>query len=137
MKPSQKRILWAVAFIAICVFFAVRYFSRPARPEPVYHGKTLTRWLKQLDDGQAFGISSGALPSPTSAQLEAADAIRTMGVSALPLLMEDIHARPAENSARNQFYRWSTSHLPHALGLPAMFLDVTREARTMAGKPNA
>jgi hypothetical protein len=130
LKPKQRKFLWAVAVIAICVFFAVRYFSRPARPEPVYHGKTLTRWLKQLDDGQAFGISSGTLPSPTPAQLEAADAIRAMGVAALPLLMEDVHARPAENSSRNQFYRWSTSHLPRALGLPFMFLDVTREDRT-------
>lgn len=59
--------------------------------------------MKQLDDGEAFGISSGRLPSPTRAQVEAAEAIRAMGPDALPLLTQDIHASPARDSFRFKF----------------------------------
>ena len=131
MKRDQKKILWAaIAVLTICVIFAARHFSKPARPEPAYHGKTLSKWMRQLDDGQAFGISTGEMPSPTPAQLKAADAIRAMGANALPWLMEDIHAHPDENSSRIQLYRWLRSHLPSALGGQFVFLDVTEEDRT-------
>jgi hypothetical protein len=56
--------------------------------------------LKQLDDGEVDGISSGRSPSPTHAQVEAAKAIRAMGTNALPLLMQDIHLTPSTNALR-------------------------------------
>ena len=67
-----------VAGVAIVAGFAYR--KGPERREPVYHGRSLTQWLKRLDDEQVSGISSGSLPSPTGRQIEAAEAIRAMGV---------------------------------------------------------
>jgi len=127
MNRDQKRLFWAAAaVIGMGVFFTVEHFSGPARNEPVYQGKRLTWWLHRLDDGQAFGISSGELPSPTPRQLEAGEAIRAMGAGALPLLMEDIHARPDEDGFRNRLYRWSNAHLPSFLS-SQFFADDTGE----------
>ncbi len=127
----QKRVfIGFAALLAICLFFAARQASRSTRKEPHYQGKTLTKWLKQLDDGNDFGISSSQLPSLTAKQLEAAEAIHAMGTNALPLLMEDIHARPATNSFRIRLYRWSDSHMPrfiHDLIFPKV--DLTEEDR--------
>jgi hypothetical protein len=88
------------AIVVIAILGGAIYFTPPSRKEPGYHGKTLTKWLKRLDDGQAFGISSSALPSFSPRQIEAAEAVRAIGTNALPLLMEDIHARPSGNSLR-------------------------------------
>jgi hypothetical protein len=130
MERGRKRILGAViAVVTLCVVFAAGHFSQPTRRKPVYHRKTFTQWLKQLDDRQVFGISSGKLPSPTRRQLEAAAAIRAMGANALPCLMEDIHARPAEDAPRIRLYRWSNSHLARALSSQLWFLDITEEDR--------
>ena len=102
---------------------------RPARIEPVYRGRSLTQWLKQLDDGQAFGISSGALPSFTRKQVEAAGAIRAIGTNALPLLMQDLHSRPSEKAFRFKFERQLNSWFARFVG-PRMYLsDVTSEDR--------
>jgi hypothetical protein len=130
MERNRKRILWAVIVVlTICVFFAAGHFGQPRRSEPVYHGRTLTRWLKQLDDGQVFGISSYKLPSPTPAQAEAARAIRAIGAEALPRLMEDLHARPAEDAPRIRLHRWSNSHLSSAFRGWFWPLDITEEDR--------
>ncbi len=98
VRLSRKRILLAGAFVLIAILAGVTYLPPPSRKEPSYHGRSLTQWLKRLDNGQAFGISSSALPSFTRRQIEAAKAIRAIGTNALPLLMEDVHARPAEDS---------------------------------------
>jgi hypothetical protein len=128
MDRPQKKILYAViAVVTIGGFFAAGHFSHPTRREPIYHGKTLTKWLKQLDDGQVFGISSSALPSPRPRQLEAARAIHAMGADALPRLMEDIHARPANDAPRIRIHRWVNSHLPSVVSSLFWFLDVTEE----------
>src|SRR5215470_3858293 len=88
-----------IGLVAVVVLLAlIAYLQGPHRQEPVYRGKALTQWLKRLDDGQALGISSHALPAPTGRQIEAAEAIRAIGAEALPLLMEDIHATPSENA---------------------------------------
>ena len=129
MKISRVKLFIASALAIVGILAATGYFWRPARREPVYHGKTLTKWLKQLDDGQAFGISSGALPSPTPAQIEAAKAIHTMGRDALPLLMQDIHASPAPDSFRIKFHRWLDSHASGVLGRGFSFGDLTAEDR--------
>jgi HEAT repeat protein len=105
MRASWKKIVWRgiiiLAAILVCIFF----FRPAGRKEPVCRGKTLTQWLKQLDDGEAFGISSGRLPSFAGAQIEAAEAIRAIGTNALPFLLEDIHAHPSEKDAWIQFNR--------------------------------
>lgn len=116
--------------IAIGAFIEVRHFSQLTRNEPVYQGKKLTKWLKQLDDGEAFGISSSRLPSLTPSQLEAAQAIHAIGTNALPCLMENIHAQPATNAMRIRFYRWSDKHLPPLLhGMLFSHMDLTEEDR--------
>lgn len=105
MRVSRKKIVCAglimLAAILVCIFF----FRPAARREPVYRGKTLTQWLKRLDDGEAFGIGSGRLPSVTGAQIEAAEAIRAIGTNALPFLLEDIHAHPSEKDVWIQLNR--------------------------------
>jgi len=129
MHVSRKKIVWSgfilLAAILVCVFC----FKPSARKEPVYQRKTLTQWLKQLDDGEVDGISSGALPSYTRAQIEAAEAIRAMGTNALSLLLEDIHASPSENALRIKFHRgWSWVNRHFFRGLIA-FDEVTSEDR--------
>jgi len=113
-----------VVFIAgLVVTAGVVHFTRPSRPEPVYQGRTLTKWLKRLDDGQAFGISSGWIPARTPAQVEAAAAIRAMHAEAFPLLMQDIHASPSPNSFRQTLNRRISSLTRF------VFSDVTEEDR--------
>ncbi len=130
MNREQMKVGCAVAAVVVAgFFFAVRHFSGPARKEPVYRGKSLTKWLKRLDDGQAFGISSSQLPSPTPGQLEAAQAIHAMGADALPCLMEDIHARPTTNELRIRLYRWANQHLPDAISGQFFSLDITEGDR--------
>jgi hypothetical protein len=131
MSRDQRKIWRVVGVVVVVGFvFAVRHFSGPARKEPVYQGKSLTKWLKQLDDGKSFGISSSELAAPTPAQLEAAQAIHAMGTNALPCLMEDIHARPDTNEFRIRFYHWSNQHLPDYLrGLLLPNMDLTEADR--------
>lgn len=129
-KGGHQAIRAVVVVFVAGILFALWYFSRPTRPEPVYQGRRLTSWLKQLDDGEAFGISSSRPLSLTSSQLEAASAIHAMGTNALPFLMDDLHARPTEESRRVRFYRWSNKHLPdwlHSTLFPSM--DTTEEDR--------
>lgn len=99
-KLEARKIIFGSLVVLIAVVAGLTFFPARGRKEPAYRGRRLTQWLKRLDDGQAFGISSHALPSPTRAQVEAAAAIRAMGSNALPLLMEDIHATPARDSLR-------------------------------------
>jgi hypothetical protein len=130
MLGDRKIILCAViTVVTIGVLFAARHFDKPTRREPVYGGKTLTRWLRQLDDGQVVGISSSALPTPRPRQLAAAKAIRAMGADALPRLMEDIHARPANDAPGIRIHSWLNSYLPSAVSSQFWFLEVTEEDR--------
>lgn len=105
MSRGRKKIIWAgLVFLAVTFVTLVRVAPQP-RKEPTYNGRTLTQWLKQLDDGQAFGISSGSLPTFTPKQIEAGEAIRAIGTNALPLLLEDIHAHPSEKDGWIQLNR--------------------------------
>ena len=98
MKRGRGILLAGVFTGMAALLFGLWYLGSPTRPEPVYRGKSLTQWLKRLDDGEAFGISSATLPSTTPAQSEAAEAIRAMATEALPLLMQDIHVSPASDT---------------------------------------
>lgn len=101
---SGKRKWLLIGPVLLIVILAIQWhFAVPARKEPVYQGKTLTQWLKQLDDGQAFGISSSQLPTPTRRQVEAAEAIRAIGAEALPLLMQDLHSTAPTNVVQFSF----------------------------------
>ncbi|MDB6065813.1 MAG: putative domain containing protein [Pedosphaera sp.] len=129
MKKGAKKILCASVIVAIFIFAGVQLLLPPARQEPVYQGKRLTHWLKQLDDGQAMGISSGSLPEFSPAQLEAANAIRAMGADALPLLMEDIHATPSQNDFHFKFQKWLNSLCERVTGSRPFFNDLTEKDR--------
>ena len=124
---QRKAILVVAALVMMGALFAWWHFSERGRKEPVYQGWTLTQWLEQLDDGEALGISSGRLPSPTPGQLEAARAIRAMGPEALPLLMEDIHARRDTNCFRIRFYNWAEAHLSRSLSSRLFSVDPVTE----------
>lgn len=128
-KLEPRKIILGGVVVFIAVAFGLMLFPTRERKEPVYRGRTLTEWLKRLDDGQAFGISSGALPSHTPALIEAAQAIRAMGTNALPLLMEDIHATPASDSFRMKSLRWLNSMIDRVTGLNPWFGEITEEDR--------
>ncbi len=107
----------------------VAHLLRPERREPIYRGRSLTRWLKQLDDGEVGGISSSKLPSPTAHQREAAQAVRAIGAAALPLLMQDIHATPREDAFRFKAERGINRALQRAFGTRIWFPDITEQDR--------
>ncbi len=127
---KQHRSPLAILLVIVAILAAVLWFTPRTRNEPVYRGRTLTQWLKQLDDGEAFGISSSALPSRTPAQREAAEAIRDLGTEALPLLMKDIHATPASDSSRMKLYGRLNALVRRVSGLRPGFGEVTQEDRT-------
>ena len=113
--------------IGIAIVAGLVYLKRPERREPVYHGRTLTQWLKRLDDGQVFGISSGSLPSPTARQIEAAEAIRAMGPEALPLLMLDLHATPPQDALRFRAEDSLNRAIEGVFGTRIWFANITEE----------
>lgn len=120
-------LIWLVA--GVVLVGAVAYLLRQQRPEPVYRGRSLTQWLKRLDDGEVVGISSSRLPSPTARQIEAAQAIRAMGAEALPLLMQDIHATPRQDAFRFRAERAINHALQRAFRTRIWFADVTEQDR--------
>jgi HEAT repeat protein len=128
MKVNRKIIL-LVGVIAVSVFLVIWHFMQPERKEPVYHGKTLTKWLKQLDDGEVGGISSSQLPSRTPEQIEATEAIHDIGAEALPYLMEDIHLHPREDAFRFRMQRRLNDFLRRWFGTHIYFDDTTEEDR--------
>jgi len=68
---------------------------------PAYQGKTLGQWLMQLNSSYPDGMDSSKSwqAQMSSAQLQAAEAIRQMGTNALPYL---IHALTNVNSRRKE-----------------------------------
>jgi hypothetical protein len=127
MRVERKKLFWGGFIILAAILVCIFCFTPKARKEPVYRGKTLTQWLKQLDDGEADGISSGRLPSFTGAQTEAAEAIRAIGTNALPFMMDDIHASPSEKAMRIQLHRgWAWVDRRFLRGMVALS-DVTSE----------
>jgi hypothetical protein len=129
LRVNRNRFFVAVGIAALLVIGSFSYFSRPTRPEPSYRGKSLTKWLKQLDNGEAFGISSGSIARRSPRQVEAAAAIRAMHAEALPLLMQDIHASPSQNSFSQTVGRRIDSFTMSFARLRFGFSDVTEEDR--------
>jgi hypothetical protein len=89
----------------------------------------LTQWLWRLDDGNAVGISSSALPAPSARQIEAAEAICAMDQAVLPLLMRDIHATPSESAFPFKAERAVNDALQRMFGTRIWFSDVTSQDR--------
>jgi hypothetical protein len=126
LGPARK-LIWVLVVIAIAA--AVTCLKKSQRREPVYRGKSITQWLRRLDDGQVSGISSTTLPSPTPRQIEAAEAIRAIGAEALPLLMQDIHASPPQTAFRFRAERTIDRALERVLGTRIGLGDITQEDR--------
>lgn len=116
-------------FLLIVIVATIFYFHAPRRPEPVYQGRSLSQWLERLDDGQAAGISSSSLPSPTPRQTEAATAIRAIGAPALPFLMQDIHATPSEHNFRFRLEHGINQILDNSFRGHIWFSDITEDDR--------
>ena len=133
MRLTRKKTVLSGIIILAAILFAVFSVPSRGRKEPVYQGKTLTQWLKRLDDGQAFGISSGSLPSFTREQIEAAAAIRAIGTNALPFLLEDIHSHPSEKARWIRFNRKLDSLTRKHFGWSFSMGDITSEDRVRWG----
>src|SRR5205814_5346205 len=60
--------------------------------EPVYQGRSLSSWVKQLDDGERAGGFAWRSwrTNLTPEQIEAEDAIRHIGTNALPFLVPKV-----------------------------------------------
>jgi hypothetical protein len=116
VKPGRRKIvIWIVVGVAIVAGFA--HMKGPERREPVYHGRTLTQWLKR------------SLPSPTARQIEAAEAIREMGAEVLALLMRDIHVTPPQDAFRFRAERSINRALERMFDTRIGFADVTEDDR--------
>jgi HEAT repeat protein len=129
MKISRKHFVVASIIGVVVIVLVVKHRTTSARQEPSYQGKSLTKWLKQLDDGEAFGISSGGIASHTPAQLEAAEAIRRMASDSLPLLMKDIHTSPDPESFLMKLQDRVNRLTMRVAGRRFSFTDVTEEDR--------
>lgn len=81
---TRVRIAFAVAVIGATAFLMWRCAPPP---DPVYHGKALSAWLREYAK-QPVSFYDGAPP-----QGEAVDAIRTIGTNAIPLLLRLTEAR--------------------------------------------
>jgi hypothetical protein len=78
MKRRPKIILVFLALVIVvgCIFFALK------GTEPSYHGKRLTHWLRDLDDG-----------IPPEQRERAEQAVASIGVKALPILDRMLNAK--------------------------------------------
>ncbi len=89
----RRRILIVAGCVVALVLAWIGWplFSR----EPRYGGRTLSSWLRQLDDGDHLNqINWSTREAPSSpGQKEGADAIRHMGTNTLPVLLQWITNR--------------------------------------------
>jgi hypothetical protein len=119
---------WGIVFIALLLLCMAGVAIHSSRPDEVYyHGKSLSRWLDQLDDQPNFEAAGNAvvwhvLPPKTRQQIEAADAIRAMGTNAMPRLMHDLSVNDSqlfELSQRvQQYFREKILHQPRRNRFP-------------------
>jgi hypothetical protein len=114
---------WGIVFIALLLLCMAGVAIHSSRPDEVYyHGKSLSRWLDQLDDppdsfqAAGNGVSWRVLPPKTPKQIEAADAIRAIGTNAMPRLIHDLSVNDSqlfELSQRvQQYFREKILHQP-------------------------
>jgi hypothetical protein len=96
--------------VLILAFLAFRFFTD--KPEPRYHGISLTAWLCTYD---SYFSSSNF---PTMAQMDqAADAVRHIGTNALPFLLRWISDEPAPWRRKARSALEKLPHPFHRLGL--------------------
>jgi hypothetical protein len=113
---------WGIVFIALLLLCMAGVAIHSSRPDEVYyHGKSLSRWLDQLDDQPNFEAAGNAvvwhvLPPKTRQQIEAADAIRAMGTNAMPRLMHDLSVNDSQlfefSRQAQQYFREKILHQP-------------------------
>src|SRR4051812_6209962 len=82
----------AVAGMAGLVIFLASLMHKSSG-EPSSRGHTLSYWLDQSDDQQrGSAIDWSPRPPQTPSQVEAAEAIRSMGTQAIPFLLQRLDA---------------------------------------------
>ncbi|WP_160164662.1 HEAT repeat domain-containing protein [Pedosphaera parvula] len=123
-KSRQIAVFIAVTLVVITVWVC---FSRSREPE--FQGRSLSAWLKQLDDGDTDrGIEwSVWRPRQSSSQAQAAQAIREIGTNSLPFLIKRMtrHESPLKTKALDFLRKkqsWikiplSTNHYPRQAAL--------------------
>jgi hypothetical protein len=106
-KQGILGIVFGIAALALGV--AIWQSSRPN--EPVYQGKTLSAWLKQLP---AYRVNSrGVTWAPlmvnpsTKDELAAEEAVRRIGTNALPVLLQKIQAQDGLRTKTDQVMGWA------------------------------
>jgi hypothetical protein len=91
MRRTHRITLFAflLLVIIVCLFYLTR--SR----EPHFQGRSLSSWLKQLDDGDTEGGFEWSAwePKQTPQQKQAAEAIRQIGTNSLPFLIHHMTNR--------------------------------------------
>ncbi|SPE60403.1 exported hypothetical protein [Verrucomicrobia bacterium] len=86
----QKRVKIALSVLLVALISAM-VLQASRSPEPVYQGRSLSSWIRLLDDGEPWaGFSFRSWRTNLSIeQIEAAEAIRHIGTNALPFLLPD------------------------------------------------
>jgi HEAT repeats len=136
MAPlSDKKHVCVVLGLIIAAIFAVLSWRALHPFEPVYQGRSLGSWVRQLDDGDPWaGFSHHSWRTNLSVeQIQAAEAIRSIGTNALPflvplatrkdsptdeLLISIVGNRKEEENARKKRYErsWDAALALYALG---------------------
>lgn len=113
MMRTHRIALFAFLLLAI---ISLLYFTRSR--EPHFKGRSLSSWLKQLDDGDAERGISWAVwaPKQTPEQKQAAEAIRQIGTNSLPFLIQYIADRES--------------------GLKSFLLDILRKKQSLIKIPD-
>ena len=78
MKKRSKSML---VFLVLVIVVVVMFFALKGK-EPSYHGKSLTHWLQDLDDG-----------IPLDGRERAEKAVASIGIKALPILDRMLNAK--------------------------------------------
>jgi len=101
LRPIHRKLLWLVFAIAAIAALSLWLFA-----EPSYDGKRLSAWLEDFPltmdaAGNNLLPFSGAQQAKVN---KAAAAIRGMGVSAVPHLLRELHAK--DSTLASRFYLW-------------------------------
>ncbi|MDB6024652.1 MAG: putative domain containing protein [Verrucomicrobiales bacterium] len=92
MSSGKTKLIFRIAALVVLSVALIILWLRSKSNEPSYHGRSLSQWLDQLDDGTAqWGVQWSTLPKKTAEQLEAAEAIRAIGTNAIPSLLKGLY----------------------------------------------
>ena len=102
MGKKQRVIRVAIIALLLAALGVLAWqMIRPGNPEPIYQGKPLSFWLEAYDPGNHNLAHPNGPAPPTYAQADAA--IRHMGTSAIPILLQMLQRDSKFRNAIVQF----------------------------------